>query len=59
MSTVESPLQSFEALASLPDRETDLAELALLVATERYPDLDAYAYLDTLDQLFSLLGHDG
>jgi regulator of sirC expression with transglutaminase-like and TPR domain len=51
MSTVDASSQRFEALSSLPDCETDLAELALLVATERYPELRSADYLDELDRL--------
>jgi regulator of sirC expression with transglutaminase-like and TPR domain len=38
-------------LVSAPDQDIDLAEAALLIATEEYPALDVEAYLKQLDEL--------
>ena len=45
----EPSLPHFETLVSKPDEVLDLARIALAVATDEYPDLDAVAYLDWLD----------
>lgn len=41
----------FAALAQLPDADINLAEGALLIAAEQYPQLDIAAWLETLDAL--------
>ncbi|HWP35137.1 MAG TPA: transglutaminase-like domain-containing protein [Thermodesulfobacteriota bacterium] len=41
----------FAAIAARPDAEIDLAEAALVVAQEEYPDLDVKAYLRRLEEL--------
>ena len=46
----EPPLPSFEALVSRPDETLDLARVALAIAVDEYPDLDARAYLAWLDE---------
>lgn len=43
--------QRFARLASRADAELDLAETALLIAAEEYPDLDVAAFLGELDDL--------
>ena len=43
------PLPDFETLVSRPDEALDLARIALAIAADTYPDLDAGAYLDRLD----------
>ena len=39
------------ALAALPDRDVDLAEAALWIAAEEYPELDVREYLARLESL--------
>ena len=47
---MESPsLPDFETLVSRPDEALDLARIALAIAADTYPDLDAVAYFDRLD----------
>lgn len=41
----------FESLARLPDHQIDVAEAALVIAKEEYPDLDIGSYLARLDDL--------
>lgn len=43
--------QQFVAVVSQPDDRIDLAEAALLIAREEYPELDVGAYLGRLDEL--------
>lgn len=40
-------------MVARPEEQIDLAEAALLVAKEEYPDLDVHAYLERLDALAS------
>ena len=47
----EPPLPDFEALVSRPDETLDLARVALAVAVDEYPDLDAGTYLAWLDEV--------
>ena len=47
---MRKPLPSdFEALVSKPDEALDIARIALVLATDAYPDLDAGVYLAWLD----------
>ena len=47
---MSSPTPSnFEALASKPDEALDVARIALALAADAYPDLDAGVYLAWLD----------
>jgi regulator of sirC expression with transglutaminase-like and TPR domain len=46
-----SPRSRFAGLVARPDAEIDLAEAALLVAAEQYPQLAVSAYLHRLDVL--------
>ncbi len=48
MSREEDPRARFAALIRRPEGEIDLAEAALLIAGEEYPDLDVAAYLGLL-----------
>jgi regulator of sirC expression with transglutaminase-like and TPR domain len=45
------PKERLKALLQRPDEELNLAEAALLVASEDYPGLDVDAYLHRLDEL--------
>jgi regulator of sirC expression with transglutaminase-like and TPR domain len=47
-----------QKLASAPDQELDLAEAALLIACDEYPDLDVDAYLRRLDELARQVKHE-
>lgn len=47
----ESPRRKLEGILARPDREVNLAEAALLVAAEEYPDLDVRGYLARLDEM--------
>ena len=47
----KKPRERFAELAHIPDERIDLAEAALLIAAEAYPDLDINAYLQRLDTL--------
>jgi regulator of sirC expression with transglutaminase-like and TPR domain len=52
--TIPAPrtaLKTFSDVADLPEHEIDLAEAALLLAREEYPDLDVEAYRVRLDRL--------
>jgi regulator of sirC expression with transglutaminase-like and TPR domain len=52
----ESPSsRRFREIVTRPDAEVDLAEAALLIAGEEYPDLDVGRYLARLDELGSVL----
>jgi regulator of sirC expression with transglutaminase-like and TPR domain len=42
---------SFEDIAAAQDGDINLAQAALLLAAEEYPDLDVGAYLDKLEQM--------
>ncbi len=44
-------LKTFSEVADLPEHEIDLAEAALLIAREEYPDLDVEAYRVRLDRM--------
>jgi regulator of sirC expression with transglutaminase-like and TPR domain len=46
-----TPRERFAAVVSLPDERIDLAEAALLIAAEAYPDLDVARYVGMLDEL--------
>lgn len=48
---VAAARQRFEELAQQPEGEIPLAETALVIAAERYPDLDVGRYLAALDDL--------
>lgn len=48
---MKGPRERFAKLAQRPAAELDLAEAALLVAAEEYPDLDITAYQGRLDAL--------
>jgi regulator of sirC expression with transglutaminase-like and TPR domain len=43
--------ERFAALVATPDSDPDLAEAALWIAAEEYPDLDVPAYLARLDEI--------
>jgi len=43
--------RQFAAVASRPDERIDVAEAALLIAWEEYPEIDVGAYLRRLDEL--------
>lgn len=53
----------FDFLLTLDDSEIDLAEAALIIAKDEYPDLNVYSYLEKIDQfaldVASRLSHDG
>lgn len=52
MSRVSSDARRrFAAIAARPDAEIDLAEAALIIAQEEYPDLDVAAYQRVLERL--------
>lgn len=44
-------LRTFQQLVTLPDRAIPLAEAALLMACEEYPQLEISPYLDRLDEI--------
>jgi regulator of sirC expression with transglutaminase-like and TPR domain len=46
-----SPRNRLEEILARPDREVNLAEAALLVAAEEYPELDVRSYLVRLDEM--------
>lgn len=50
-----SPRERFAALVTGPEELLDLAEAALLVACEEYPDLDPRPYLERLDDMAAAL----
>jgi regulator of sirC expression with transglutaminase-like and TPR domain len=43
--------RGLDALLGLPDEAIDLAQAALLIAREEYPDLEVSRYLDRLDEM--------
>jgi len=47
----ETARDRLEGILARPDRELDLAEAALLVAAEEYPQLDVRSYLVRLDEM--------
>ena len=47
--------ERFQQIVSGPDEEINLAEAALLIASEEYPDLDIAAYLARLDEMAATL----
>src|SRR5690349_7709180 len=47
---VSAARERFTALARLADAEIDLAEAALLIAAEEFPDLDLQHYVRELDR---------
>lgn len=47
----KNPRERFAELANVPDERIDLAEAALLIAAEAYPNLNIAAYLQRLDTL--------
>ena len=49
MSDEPRPRQALDALLRLPDEAIDLAQAALLIARDEYPDLEVGDYLRTLD----------
>ncbi len=53
----ETPRDRLEDILARPDREMNLAEAALLVAAEEYPDLDVRSYLVRLDEMGVALRH--
>lgn len=48
---MSDPRERFTAAVALPEHEIDLAEAALLVAAEEYPELDVDEYLGRIDSL--------
>ena len=51
MSDSPPPRKALTALLALPDDAIDLAQAALLIAREEYPDLEVGPYLARLDQM--------
>jgi regulator of sirC expression with transglutaminase-like and TPR domain len=51
MATSKSPRERFVELANAPEDRIDLAEGALVIAAESYPQLDISAYMRRLDAL--------
>ena len=49
--TPEESLRRFESLVIQPEEKINLAEAALLIATDAYPDLDIMHYLHALDAM--------
>lgn len=49
--TPATPRRKLEDILARPDRQVDLAEAALLVAAEEYPELDVRSYLVRLDEM--------
>lgn len=47
----ESTAKRLEALLTAPEEEFNLAEAALWIAKDEYPDLDVQAYLQRLDEM--------
>jgi regulator of sirC expression with transglutaminase-like and TPR domain len=47
--------RTFEQLVTLPDGAVPLAEAALLMACEEYPQLELTPYLDTLDEFAAVV----
>ena len=54
--SVPNPRDRFAEIARAPDARIDLAEAALIVAAEEYPDLDVRAYQGRLDDLARAAG---
>ena len=50
--------KTFEQLVTLPDSAIPLAEAALLMACEEYPQLELSPYLDKLDQIAEMAQRD-
>ncbi len=50
-----TPRVRLEDILTKPDREVNLAEAALLIAAEEYPDLDVRAYLARLEEMGAAL----
>jgi regulator of sirC expression with transglutaminase-like and TPR domain len=50
-----TPAERWNEIVAGPEEEVDLAEAALLVATDEYPDLDILAYLSRLTELATTL----
>ena len=48
---ISSAIERLRHLVSLPDQDFSLAEAALLIAKDEYPDLDVAAYISRLDEL--------
>lgn len=46
----------FEQVVSMPESEIDLAEAALILASDEYPDLDVSYYLARLDEMAQAFG---
>lgn len=46
----------FERVVSMPEQEISLAEAALILASDEYPDLDVSQYLARLDEMADELG---
>jgi regulator of sirC expression with transglutaminase-like and TPR domain len=51
MPSIDNPRARFAAAVQRPDADIDVAEAALLIAAEAYPELDLDRYLATLDAL--------
>lgn len=51
MSEEARPREALQALMQLPDQAIDLAQAALLIARDEYPDLDLGPYLDRIDAM--------
>jgi regulator of sirC expression with transglutaminase-like and TPR domain len=49
--TASNARRHFERLAGLPEAQIDLAEAALTIAREEYPDLDVEEYVNALDTM--------
>src|SRR6185436_8999501 len=50
--------QTFQQLVTLPDNAIPLAEAALLMACEEYPQLELSPYLDKLDEIAKFANRD-
>jgi regulator of sirC expression with transglutaminase-like and TPR domain len=46
-----SPAQRLKEIVGRPEEKLDLAEAALLIAQDEYPELDVSTYLHRLDEL--------
>ncbi|MCW5606328.1 MAG: tetratricopeptide repeat protein [Burkholderiales bacterium] len=46
-----TPAERWQRIVTLPESEVDLAEAALVIAAEEYPDLDIVAYLSRIDEM--------
>ena len=49
--TPEEWLQRFENIVSQPENKIDLAQAALIIAADEYPDLDIAHYIGVLDEM--------